>query len=69
MRRIPAGETPVHFFGWLVRRAIDEILMLRPRQYLVEHLSAPEQTYIGMRVEILVKEGLDLGTGRRGLMR
>lgn len=64
-RRIPKGATASSFFGGLIRRAIDEILMLRPRQYLIEHLGAPEQTYIGTRVEVLVKEALDVGSGAK----
>jgi len=65
LERIPRGTTPTEFFGGLIRRAIDEILTLNSKRYRIEQLDAPEQTYIGTRAEILVKEALDVGNGLR----
>lgn len=64
IRRLPKGTTPENLFASLVRKAIDEVLMLHPKRYSIRQLDAPEQTYIGTRVEILVKEALDLATGQ-----
>lgn len=64
LRRIPRGVSPGDFFGGLIRRAIDEVLTLQSMRYTIGQLAAPEQTYIGTRVEILVREALDVGIGR-----
>lgn len=65
LRRIPRGIGPAEFFTKLVRRAIDEILTLSPLRYNPSELDAPEQTYIGTRSEILIREALDVGVGAR----
>lgn len=65
LRRIPRRVTPEAFFTGLVRRAIDEILTLSPRRFRQDDLDAPEQTYIGTRSEILIREALDVGIGTR----
>src|SRR4051812_26754403 len=65
LRRIPKGTSPGEFFGGLVRRAVDEVLTLQSMRYRIDQLAAPEQTYIGTRVEILVREALDVGIGLR----
>ena len=58
-----AGVTPVEFFGDVIRRAIDEVLSLGSKRYSIKQLDPPEQAYIGMRVEMLVRDGLDVGKG------
>ena len=65
LRRIPKGTSPGDFFTGVLRRAIDEILTLNLRRFEIKQLDAPEQTYIGTRSEILVREGLDVGIGTR----
>lgn len=65
LRRIPKGTVPGDFFTGVLRRAIDEILTLNLRRFEISQLDAPEQTYIGTRSEILVREGLDVGIGTR----
>jgi hypothetical protein len=57
------GATLVEFFGDAIRRAIDEVLSLGAKRYSIKQLDPPEQAYIGMRVEILVRDGLDVGKG------
>ena len=64
-RRIPKDRSPGAFFSDLVRQAIDEVLSLTPRRFALEHMAAPEQTYIGIRTEILIREALDVGAGKR----
>lgn len=61
--RIPKGVTPAEFFGALVRRAIDEVVSLRPGRWAVSQLDKTEKTYIGTRSEILVRDALDAGFG------
>lgn len=58
-----AGVTPVEFFGDVIRRAIDEVLSLGSKRFSIKQLDPPEQAYIGMRVEMLVRDGLDVGKG------
>ena len=58
-----AGVTPTEFFGDVIRRAIDEVLSLGAKRYSIKQLDPPEQAYIGMRVEMLVRDGLDVGKG------
>ncbi len=65
LRRIPKGQTKEQFFGDLIRRAIDEVLTLNPKRFRINQLESPEKTYIGTRVEILVRELLDVGSGKR----
>lgn len=65
LRRMPRGVSAQSFFGGLIRRAIDEVLTQQSMRYTIDQLDPPEQTYIGTRVEILVREGLDLAIGER----
>ena len=65
LSRIPKGTTVGDFFTDLVRRAIDEVLTVSPKRFAISHLDAPEQTYIGTRSEILVRDALDVGVGLR----
>jgi hypothetical protein len=65
IRRFPKGVSSRDFFGGLVRRAIDEVLTMQTMRYRIDQLAPPEQTYIGTRVEILVREALDVGFGTR----
>ena len=58
-----AGVTPEEFFGDVIRRAIDEVLSLGSKRYSIKQLDPPEQAYIGMRIEMLVRDGLDVGKG------
>lgn len=58
-----ARLTPIEFFGDVIRRAIDEVLSLGAKRYSINQLDPPEQAYIGMRVEMLVRDGLDFGKG------
>lgn len=53
------------FFGSAIRRAIDEVLSLGAKRYSIGQLAPPEQAYIGTRVEMLVRDGLDVGKGAR----
>ncbi|MDB4889967.1 MAG: naeIR [Gemmatimonadetes bacterium] len=57
------GVSPREFFGDVIRRAIDEVLSLGAKRYSIKQLDPPEQAYIGMRVEMLVRDGLDVGKG------
>ncbi len=65
LARLPTGSTPAEYFGELARRAIDEVLSLGAKRHSVDQLSAPEQTYIGTRLEILVRDSLDFAPGKR----
>lgn len=58
-------STPMEFFGDAIRRAIDEVLSLGAKRYSISQLDPPEQAYIGMRVEMLVRDALDVGKGLR----
>ena len=51
------------FFGGVIRRAIDEVLSLGEKRFSIEQLDSPEKTYIGTRVEMLVRDALDVGRG------
>ncbi|MCO4098991.1 NaeI family type II restriction endonuclease [Gemmatimonas sp.] len=53
------------FFGGLIRRAIDEVLSLGEKRFSIEQLESPEKTYVGTRVEMLVRDELDVGRGSR----
>ncbi len=53
------------FFGMVIRRAIDEVLSLGQKRFSIEQLDSPEKTYIGTRVEMLVRDALDVGRGSR----
>lgn len=53
------------FFGTVIRRAIDEVLSLGEKRFSIEQLDSPEKTYIGTRVEMLVRDALDVGRGSR----
>jgi hypothetical protein len=59
------GLSPIEFFGSTIRRAIDEVLSMGAKRYSIRQLDPPEQAYIGMRIEILVRDGLDVGKGMR----
>lgn len=60
-----SGVSPIEFFGDVIRRAIDEVLSLGAKRYSIKQLDPPEQAYIGMRVEMLVRDRLDVGKGIR----
>lgn len=60
-----AKVTPAEFFGGLIRRATDEVLTLNKKRSSTSQLESPEKTYIGTRVEILTREALDVGAGKR----
>lgn len=53
------------FFGMIIRRAIDEVLSLGEKRFSIEQLDSPEKTYIGTRIEMLVRDALDVGRGSR----
>ena len=53
------------FFGGVIRRAIDEVLSLGEKRFSIEQLDSPEKTYVGTRVEMLVRDALDVGRGTR----
>ncbi|MCC6241750.1 MAG: hypothetical protein IT353_02865 [Gemmatimonadaceae bacterium] len=59
------GVTREQFFGGVIRRAIDEVLSLGAKRFSIEQLDSPEKTYIGTRVEMLVRDALDVGRGSR----
>lgn len=65
LKRLPRRTTPDEFFGELARQAIDEVLSLGKKRHSVAQLEAPEQTYIGTRLEILVRDALDFAPGKR----
>jgi len=52
--------------GTALRRALDEVIDgPRTGRWDVDQLSRPEKTYIGTKVEILLRAEFDLGTGHR----
>ena len=57
------GLTREAFFGAVIRRAIDEVLSLGEKRFSIEQLDSPEKTYVGTRVEMLVRDALDVGRG------
>ncbi len=63
--RIPRGVATGEFFSAVVRQAIDEVLNQRSMRYRIDQLDPQEQAYIGTRVEILIRERLDLPAGTR----
>jgi hypothetical protein len=65
LRIARARVTPAEFFGGLIRRATDEVLTLNKKRWSTSQLESPEKTYIGTRVEILAREALDVGAGKR----
>jgi len=65
-KRVKAKQTSIEeFFGSVIRTAIDEVLSLGAKRYSMDQLDSPEKTYVGTRVEILVRDQLDLGRGSR----
>lgn len=63
--RIPKGSTVGEFFADLSRRAIDEVLSLGKGKVSLSELAPTEQTYVGTRLELLVRDALDYGPGMR----
>ncbi len=63
LRRLKTSRE--QFFGTVIRRAIDEVLSLGEKRFSIEQLDSPEKTYIGTRVEMLVRDALDVGRGSR----
>jgi len=59
------GTTCEEFFGSVIRRAIDEVLSLGEKRVSIDQLDSPEKTYIGTRVEMLVRDALDVGRGAK----
>jgi hypothetical protein len=60
-RRIP---DPEDFFGDLVRRAVDEVLDgPRTGRWHIDQLEKTEATYVGTKVEILLRTALELEHG------
>ncbi len=53
------------FFGSVIRRAIDEVLSLGEKRISIDQLDSPEKTYIGTRIEMLVRDALDVGRGAK----
>ena len=55
---------PVGFFGALVRRAIDEVVDgPRTGRWDLDQLDSTEKTYVGTKVEIVVRAALELERG------
>src|SRR5687767_1791741 len=66
LRRIKRlKQTPIEFFGDIIRRAQDEVFSMGLKRYSVEQLDTQEKIYIGKRVEILIRDRLDVGIGER----
>jgi len=66
LRRVGAKREDLEeFFGQVIRQAIDEVLSLGAKRFSIEQLDSVEKTYIGTRVEMLVRDGLDVGRGIR----
>lgn len=62
--RSVAGPSVQEFFAALVRQAIDEVLDgPRTGRYLVSSLTKTEKTYVGTKIEIILKNALDLPSG------
>jgi hypothetical protein len=59
-KRRPSAE----FFGGIVRQALDEVIDgPRTGRWALEQLSKTEQTYVGTKIEILIKAALELDSG------
>jgi hypothetical protein len=58
-------QTPVEFFGDVIRRAQDEVFSMGLKRFSVGQLDTQEKIYIGKRVEILTRDRLDVGIGKR----
>ena len=57
-------QPPAEFWGALVRRALDEVIDgPRTSRWSLDQLSTTEQTYVGTKAEILVRNALDLEPG------
>jgi hypothetical protein len=57
-------RSPVEFWGALIRRALDEVIDgPRTSRWSLDQLSNTEQTYVGTKVEILVRNSLELEPG------
>lgn len=57
-------QTQSEFFGNVIRRAEDEIFSMGVRRYSVTQLDTQEKIYVGKRVEILVRDRLDVARGQ-----
>lgn len=58
--------TPGRFFENAIRQATDEVLSLgRGQRWTIDQLDPTEKTYIGTRVEILIRDGLGFERGER----
>jgi hypothetical protein len=62
--RMLAGKHPVELFGKAVRQAIDEVIDgPRTGRWSLEQLEKTEKTYVGTKVEIVVRTTLGLERG------
>lgn len=57
-------SSPEKFFARIVRKALDEVIdAARTQRFFIEDLETTEKTYIGTKIEIIVRSELDLLRG------
>lgn len=61
---VAQGSDPATFFGGIIRQALDEVIDgPRTQRWSLDQLTSTEKTYIGTKIEILVRSELELANG------